>query len=179
MLNPESDRINYSDAIIPPKEYELESAVCTTYSLDFEALIAITMALGFSIDAPQKEKENKALMFKALRDISKKLVIFCEAGQIKIPNIPNSMYIMLEQMVVPISLDLKNGYYPSFHPKTWLLEYKEKEPKNKEDVQKKYRFFVLSRNLTFDKSWDISIFLDGTIVHFMRNQLHLFLFMIF
>ena len=160
MLNPEVNRINYSEAIIPPVGYELESAICTTYSLDFEALIAITMALGFSIDTPQKEKENKALMFKALRDISEKLIIYCEAGQIKMPNIPNSMYILLEKMIVPVSLDLKNGTYPAFHPKTWFLEYKEKN--SGEKGKRKYRFFILSRNLTFDKSWDISLFLDGT-----------------
>ena len=159
MLSPEANRINYSEAIIPPKGYELESAICTTYSLDFEALIAITMALGFSIDTPQQEKENKALMYKALRDISKKLVIFCEAGKIKMPNIPNSMFILLERMVVPVSLDLKDNYYPAFHPKTWLLKYKEKD--SVEEGKRKYRFFVLSRNLTFDKSWDISLYLDG------------------
>jgi len=59
--------------------------------------------------------------------------------------------------VVPVALPKKteNGRYPSFHPKTWLLQYC--NDKN----ERKYRFVVLSRNLTFDRSWDVSIVLDG------------------
>ena len=48
------------------------------------------------------------------------------------------------------------GRYPSFHPKTWVLAYVNA------DGDKKYRFVVMSRNLTFDRSWDISFAMDSS-----------------
>ena len=47
--------------------------------------------------------------------------------------------------------------YASFHPKMWLLRYSN----HKNEVL--YRFVVFSRNLTFDRSWDLSFSMDGTI----------------
>lgn len=42
----------------------------------------------------------------------------------------------------------------TFHPKLWVLRFDSSE----ETI---YRLVVLSRNLTFDRSWDISYFCDG------------------
>ena len=46
--------------------------------------------------------------------------------------------------------------FSSFHPKIWLLRF------NKAD-KVRYRLMVLSRNLTFDRSWDLAFFLDGVV----------------
>ena len=61
-------------------------------------------------------------------------------------------------MVVPVVLPKTRGmsYYPAFHPKTWLLDYVN------ESGEHSYRFVVMSRNLTFDRSWDISIVLNSS-----------------
>lgn len=48
---------------------------------------------------------------------------------------------------------MKNNY--SFHPKVWLIKY----INDQNDVI--YRFLILSRNLTFDRSWDVAIALEG------------------
>ena len=60
-------------------------------------------------------------------------------------------------MVVEVALpkDRQLARYPSFHPKTWVLAYVNA------DGDKKYRFVVMSRNLTFDRSWDISFAMDS------------------
>ena len=65
--------------------------------------------------------------------------------------------LTLEKMVVPVSVpfDKRINRYPAFHPKTWLLEY------SNEDGDKQYRFVVMSRNMTFDHSWDVACALDG------------------
>lgn len=158
MIHPEHDRINYASSLMPPSGYELDKAICTTYSLDLEALLLVSMTLNYSTDIQKNDKYNKPLLYKALHDISKKIVIFHEAGQISFRNINNSFYLLLEKMLVPVKLDKKGEYYPAFHPKTWLLKYKTiKDDKSKYF----YRFIVLSRNLTFDNSWDISISLEG------------------
>ena len=45
--------------------------------------------------------------------------------------------------------------FPSFHPKFWLIRYID------EYGEPIYRIVVLSRNLTFDRSWDITFCMEG------------------
>jgi hypothetical protein len=45
-----------------------------------------------------------------------------------------------------------------FHPKLWLLRY------TAENQPAFYRLLNLSRNLTFDRSWDIILCLEGEVV---------------
>lgn len=56
---------------------------------------------------------------------------------------------------MPIALRKTNNGYPSFHPKTWTIIFKDKEGRHFA------RFITLSRNMTFDRSWDVSLVLDG------------------
>lgn len=160
MFRPDSneDRTNYSEILMPPEGYRLDKAVGTTYSLDLEALTAVSISLGLSEEADSKLMHNPISMLNALQKISDKILIFCEAGQIKVPAKPNALSILLEKMVVEVALpkDRQLGRYPAFHPKTWVLSYVN------EVGDKKYRFVVLSRNLTFDRSWDISFAMDSS-----------------
>lgn len=157
MFKTTSDRLNYGNMITPPAGFTLEKAVGTTYSLDLEALTAISISLGLVEDTDSELINNPISMLNALQKVSDKIVIFCEAGQIKMPSTPSPLCILLEKMVVEICLkyDKKIGRYPAFHPKTWLLVYVNDEG------ERHYRFVVLSRNLTFDRSWDISVAIDG------------------
>lgn len=159
MFKPTSakDRINYGEVLMPPVGYKLERAIGTTYSLDLETLTAVSIALGLIEDTDSELINNPISMLSALQKISDKIVVFCEAGQIKLPSKANALCLTLEKMVVPVSVpfDRKINRYPAFHPKTWLLEY------SNEDGEKQYRFVVMSRNMTFDHSWDVACALDG------------------
>ena len=75
------------------------------------------------------------------------------------PGNVSSLYILLEKMVFTVKTDKQSGIakYPSFHPKFWLIRYTNS---NDEYI---YRIVVLSRNLTFDRSWDISFYMDGKV----------------
>ncbi len=159
MFKPTSakDRINYGEVLMPPVGYKLEHAIGTTYSLDLETLTAVSIALGLIEDTDSELINNPISMLSALQKISDRIVVFCEAGQIKLPSKPNALCLTLEKMVVPVSVpfDKKINRYPAFHPKTWLLEY------SNEDGERQYRFVVMSRNMTFDHSWDVACALDG------------------
>ena len=159
MFKPTSarDRINYGEVLMPPVGYKLEHAIGTTYSLDLETLTAVAIALGLIEDTDSELISNPISMLSALQKISDRIIVFCEAGQIKLPSKPNALCLTLEKMVVPVSIpyDKKIKRFPAFHPKTWLLEYSNEEGK------KKYRFVVMSRNMTFDHSWDVACALDG------------------
>lgn len=175
MFKTDENRLNYGSILAPPVGYQLQKAVGTTYSLDLEALTSIAITLGLSEETDSELLHNPISMLHALQRVSDKLVIFCEAGQIKLPSSPSSLCLILEKMVVPVALpkDRKAGIYPSFHPKTWVLHYTNGQG---ESI---YRYIVLSRNLTFDRSWDISIVLESStkvrqvkktkpIIHFLE-----------
>lgn len=151
------DRVSYSSMLFPPDGYTLHFAVGTTYSLDLDALTAVCLSLGLSEDTDSTLLRNPVGMLNALQKISEKLLIFCEAGQIKMPRTPSPLSLLLEKMIVPVALPKARGasFYPAFHPKTWLLQYVNAQGKYQ------YRFAVLSRNLTFDRSWDISFSMDS------------------
>lgn len=158
MFKINTDRLDYGDILKPPYGYVLEKAIGTTYSLDLEALMANAISLGLAEDTDSKLINNPIGMLNALHKISDKIVIFCEAGQIKLPSSHNALCLLLEKMIVPVALSKARGgnHYPAFHPKTWLLEYVNAEG------NRSYRFIVMSRNLTFDRSWDISMVLNSS-----------------
>lgn len=157
MLNPNNDRLDYSQVIAPPDGYRLDFAVGTTYSLDLDALVGACIALSLSEETDSDLLKNPICLLEALRATGDKVALFCEGGQIHLPNNVTSLYILLEKMVFPVTTSSKrrNAAYPSFHPKFWLIRYINKTG----DVF--YRVAVLSRNLTFDRSWDVCFCMDG------------------
>lgn len=157
MLNPGEDRLDYGNILIPPDSYILDFAVGTTYSLDLDALVGVCIALGLSVESDSNIMKDPVCLLEALRRTGDKLALFCEAGQIYLPRNVSVVYTLLEKMVFQVVTKAMKGIkHPSFHPKFWLLRYT-----NKEKVL--YRIVVLSRNLTFDRSWDICFYMDGKL----------------
>lgn len=157
MLNPGEDRLDYGNILIPPDSYILDFAVGATYSLDLDALVGVCIALGLSVESDSNIMKDPVCLLEALRRTGDKLALFCEAGQIYLPRKLSEVYTLLEKMVFQVVTKAMKGIkYPSFHPKFWLLRYT-----NKEEVL--YRIVVLSRNLTFDRSWDICFYMDGKL----------------
>lgn len=157
MLNPDQDRLDYGQMLSPPEGYRLDFVVGTTYSLDLDALVGACIALGLSEETDSALLNNPICLLEALRSTGDKVAIFCEGGQIRLPNKVTPLYILLEQMVFQVSAKKRkqiNGY-PAFHPKFWLLRYIDNEKKYL------YRICILSRNLTFDRSWDVTLYMDG------------------
>lgn len=157
MLKTEKDRLNYGNILLPPEGYKLEKAVGTSYSLDLEALTAVAITLGLKEETDSELKNNPICLLNAIRNVSNKILLFCEAGQIKLPQKPSALCLLLEKMVIPVALPkkAKMSRYPAFHPKVWLVQY------CNDKGERTYRFIVLSRNLTFDRSWDVSVVLES------------------
>ena len=157
MLNPNQDRLDYGQILTPPVGFYLDFAVGTTYSLDLDALVGACIALGLSEETDSALLNNPICLLEALRSTGDKVALFCEGGQIHLPNNVTPLYVLLEKMVFQVSANKRRGVskYPSFHPKFWLLRYTNDE----KDVM--YRVAVLSRNLTFDRSWDVTFCMDG------------------
>ncbi len=157
MLNPNNDRLDYGQVLAPPVNYKLDFAIGTTYSLDLDALVGACIALGLAEETDSDLMKNPVCLLEALRATGDKVALFCEGGQIHLPGNVTSLYILLEKMVFPVTTKKRKGIakFPSFHPKFWLIRYVD------EKNNYLYRVVVLSRNLTFDRSWDVTFCMDG------------------
>ncbi|MGV6995966.1 phospholipase D family protein [Desulfovibrio sp. QI0430] len=151
MLSPQSDRVDYRIMLSPPPLYKVGFAVGTTYSLDLETLTATCAIVGLNTGPDTEMTESPLHMLEAIRRASVKLLIFCQSGQIKKPHKPSKLLPLLESCVCEVNLRNKR----SFHPKTWFLKF------TADGLPNKYRLIVMSRNLTFDRSWDVALRLDS------------------
>lgn len=155
--NEKSDRLNYCKMLTCPEGYSLDFALGTTYSLDLETLAAVCFAFGADSEFSESMMNNPVILLNAFQKVSDRILVFCEPGQIHLPNKITKLDFLLEKMVVPVLLNKVGNRYPAFHPKIWVLRYINSE----EDYL--YRLLVLSRNLTFDRSWDFCFTIDGKI----------------
>jgi hypothetical protein len=154
MLDPNS-RSLLVDSLRPPPGYIFSAGLATTYSLDLTTLLSVPLHLAVrsSEDRDAMLQDGVALL-EALRRTTDRLSIFCQQGRICAPNLPHVLYGLLESSVVEV-IAPHGGV---FHPKTWLLRFH--RPNATDDAV--LRLLVLSRNLTGDRSWDLSLSLDGT-----------------
>lgn len=156
MLEP-GKRTLYIDALRPPSDYQLSWGIGTTYSLELETLLSVPLAFSLYECKNQNEILNNSIFaLDAIRRNASKLVIFCQHGQIKVSSTDSLLYSYLEDTIVEVNPS-SGGV---FHPKVWLLRFKNQE----EEIF--YKYICLSRNITFDRSWDTILVLDGKPVEY-------------
>jgi hypothetical protein len=156
MLDPQ-DRVVLYEALQPPEGYVLDQGIGTTYSLDLITLLSTPLAFTLFEweDAKGQPTSNPVLLLEALRRHIDRLTVFCQAGRIAAPAKPNPLFGYLEQSIVEVKAPHAEGV---FHPKVWVLRYV-----HQETPEVWYRFLCLSRNLTDDASWDLSLMLEGPL----------------
>lgn len=147
MLSPES-RVVAMELLKPPMGYCLDKAVLTTYSLDLDVLLALPLAvLAQSEESVEQLLEDPLLLLEGIREAGKRIQVFVDETGIAIPTNSRALYGALEASVHPVKAP--NG--GAFHPKVWIARFLgERQPPL-------IRVSVASRNLTFDRSWDIAL----------------------
>ncbi|MGE0065831.1 MAG: phospholipase D-like domain-containing protein [Dehalococcoidia bacterium] len=133
----------------PEPGYRLDHAIATTYSLDLLAMLAAPLAFSAFAEADAADVDPLVLL-ESLRASAERITLFCDAGRIYVPPANRPLLAHLEGSVVECVAPLGGA----FHPKIWLLRFV-----GQDDVR--FRFLCLSRNLTFDRSWDTALVLDG------------------
>ena len=159
MLVPDKNRLDYGEQLIAPEGYELTHAIATTYSLDLNTLLTVPIAMCFGHTLEGSVEHMRIALLEALGMLGDKLTVFYQQGNIKLPDKYNSLFGLLESSLIPVvpNAGESNSAFSSFHPKLWLLRFE--SPNENQNV--KYRLIVLSRNLTFDRSWDLSAVING------------------
>jgi len=143
-------------ALRPPSGYALDRAVGTTFSLDLLALL--TAPLAFTVFDWEEEDgrpgADPLTLLETMRRYAEHIDVFCQAGQIAVPRGRQLLYSYLENSVHEVAAPHHKG---TFHPKVWALRF------IAPDEPVLYRLLCLSRNLTFDRSWDTMLALDGVL----------------
>ena len=149
MLPPDS-RITAFELIRPPSGYRLDFAVLTTYTLDLEALLVLPLSVLAHPEGGLEELLADPLrLHQAIRDAGDRVHAFVDEKGIAIPRGARSLYSMLESSVHPVRAP--NG--GAFHPKVWVARFTAAD----EAAEDLLRVAVLSRNLNFDRSWDVAL----------------------
>ncbi|MBW1953493.1 MAG: phospholipase D family protein [Deltaproteobacteria bacterium] len=154
MLNP-NDRSLYTAALTPPPGMVFDEAIATTFSLDPATLLTIPVHLALLGRGSRHEQTGDAItLLEALRRVMERVTVYAQRGRLQAPDRPHVLYALLEASVVEVMAP-RGG---SFHPKLWLLRFKDPTGESSPLL----RLLVLSRNLTADRSWDLSLHLEGS-----------------
>ncbi|GAB4335869.1 MAG: phospholipase D family protein [Desulfobulbaceae bacterium] len=166
MLEP-GERQLLADALRPPDGYQFDSAVSTTYTLDL--LTLLTMPVAFTLyhwaTSEGRTKLDPLALLDAVRRHARHICVFCQAGRIAVPKRSQLLFGYLEGSVVEATAP--NG--GAFHPKVTVLRYTgnlnaaDGDDNAPESESVCYRVLCASRNLTFDRSWDTLLTLEGKL----------------
>lgn len=154
MLDYKKNRLDYGEQLMPPTGYRLQRAVAATYSLDLNTLLSIPIALFYAQTLEGSGSGERVQLLEAIQRCPEVLRIYHQAGKIHVPRNQNRLYGLLEDCLFGVLPKDENS---SFHPKVWLLRYEQDEG------PARYRLLVLSRNLTYDRCWDVAAALDGDV----------------
>lgn len=155
MLTPET-RVLLTDALRPPAGLRVDAAIATTFSLDLTALLLgpvtfATLDTSAQVDGDDLAATDPIGLLEAVQRYSELTTVFCQAGGISVPASYRSVLAFVERAVHQVMAPARGRL---FHPKSWTLRFVD------DDGAYRHRFVVLSRNLTFDLSWDTVLVLD-------------------
>jgi hypothetical protein len=155
MLRP-GERQHLLELLRPPVGSKLDIAIGTTFSLDLLSALMLPLSFAF-FDWEHENGEPVAdplALLEALRCYGDRFTVFCQSGQIRLPRKYQPLVTFLEPCIYEVKAPDTDGV---FHPKVWALRF------IGEDSAIRYRVLCLSRNLTFDRSWDTVVALDGEL----------------
>lgn len=151
MLNPDA-RSLYTEAVTPPQGYLFDQAVATTYSLDPATVLSLPTHIALA-ERPFSTAIDPIKLLESLRRLSGRFSVYVDHTGINPPSGGNVLFGLLESMIIPTKAPRKGV----FHPKMWVLRFVQPDI----DEPPLIRLLILSRNITYDRSWDISLQLEG------------------
>jgi hypothetical protein len=152
MLEPD-DRHELLAALQPPAGFSLDRAVGTTFSLDLQALLTAPVAFALLEAERADDGPGATVILEAIRRNASRIDVFCQAGQIAIPEQYRPLLAYVEEVVHEVNPAAKGRV---FHPKLWVIRFESA------GGERCYRVLCLSRNLTFVGTWDTVLRLDGS-----------------
>jgi hypothetical protein len=146
------------ESLRPPEGYRVDGAIGTTFTLDLMALLVAPVAFSLFdwTDEQGRVAPDPLALLESIRRHGERLCVFHQAGYINLARHHSPLFTLLEQSILPVRSPHAEGL---FHPKLWVLRFKPEDAQNLIC----YRVLCLSRNLTFDRSWDTVLVLEGHV----------------
>ena len=146
--------------VLASEGFIVDFAVCTTYSLDMPTLLSVPFMLGTMSELSEEALKMPHCVLEAINKSSGKFAIFCNAGNIIVPqNLKTNIYSLLEKSIVQVSLETFGKGFVNFHPKVWII----KETKSDDSNISQVKVVVMSRNLSFSEDIDVVCELTGLV----------------
>ncbi|MFQ5483977.1 MAG: phospholipase D family protein [Desulfobacterales bacterium] len=154
MLNPNS-RSLYTSVLTPPPGMVFDEAIATTFSMDPALLLEAPVYLALMATDGQAEPDPLSVL-EAIRRYSKSITVYVQKGRIQVPQMAkeNPLFGFLEGMII----EVKAPGGGVFHPKVWAIRFVTPDLSST-----MYRLVILTRNMTTDKSWDLSLQIEGKL----------------
>lgn len=160
MLNPNVRSI-YTSALAPPPGYTFAEAIATTFSMDPSLLLQAPVHLALLAGDGKASQRDAMCAMEAIRRHADEITVYVQRGRISVPSHATTLYSLLEPMTVEVTSP-KGGV---FHPKMWLIRFRPAD-----DARDLLRLVILSRNLTADRSWDLTLQLEGVVEGRPRSE---------
>lgn len=163
MLDP-NQRTNFLDLLRPPSGYRLDSAVGTTYSMDFVALTAVMLAFVDAEVESESGRPNDVEVLRAITRLADRVRLFVDRTHINASDVGRhgKLSSLYDRVVHEIAFE--KG---SFHPKVWVVRYEPKTSAEAKGSMPLVRVICASRNLTTSACWDVFAAFEG---HDGNNQ---------
>lgn len=156
MLDP-NNRSLLTSLLMPPLGLVFDKGIATTYSLDPLSLLGVPVHLAWMANRDDASiLQDPIRLLESLQRVAKRLTVFADRGRIAVPGNGNALFSMLESTIA----EVRAPGGGAFHPKLWLLRFA--DPSNQRPAL--VRLGVLSRNLTSDRCWDLSLVLEGEVL---------------
>jgi hypothetical protein len=155
MLDPNTPNL-YVDALTPPEGFHLDLAVATTFSFDPAFLLDALVHLA-SLSPGDGLEADPIFVLEGVRTLSDKIIVYAQRGRALVPDFLKSTPLMSLTDRMLINVKSPNGGV--FHPKIWALRFIGET----EERELRHRLLILSRNMTYDRSWDLSLRLEGSL----------------
>jgi hypothetical protein len=153
MLDP-NHRSLFTTLLTPPAGMVFDTGLATTFSLDPLSLLTVPLHLAWLANHGEGAGPGDPVrLLEALQRVTERLTVFADRGRILVPGQANALFALLERTIVEVRAP-RGG---AFHPKLWVLRFV--HPERPEEVV--LRLGILSRNLTSDRCWDLSLVLEG------------------
>ena len=116
LLDPQSDRVLYTEALTTPPGFRFDCAVALTYSLGLDTLLAVPLHLLIHAgeQAQTRLLKDRLAVLDGLKQTTGNLSIFHQHGRILAPRGKRILYSLLEESVFRASAP-RGGI---FHPKS-------------------------------------------------------------
>ena len=150
MLDPNGRNL-YTHLLTPPPGYSLDQALGTTFSLDIPTLLTIPVHLSL---LGAERRDDGIAVYESVRRTMDRVTLYLQRGQMRAPQKENHLFGLLE----PCMVEVEPPGSGVFHPKIWVLRFM---PDDGVSDPPLLRVAILSRNVTDDRSWDLSLQLDG------------------